>query len=155
MPNPLARLAPLVRDVRGWAGARWWTVAGVTVGYLGIIEVFGRLISNAEWWSVVAIALVAPLMGLWAATLVNSRVEMAVCDLKAICFGVCGMGISVTRVATFDDITSIVLSVATVAGVAWGAWERLHKEHVSAANTDDNPGEVCTTCAPLFPKRAG
>ena len=155
MRRPLDRLAPLVRDIRHWSAARWWTVAGVTIGYLAVIEFAGRLITSAEWWSIGAIALVAPLMGLWAATLVNSRVEMAVCDLKAICFGVCGMGISVTRVSTFDDITSIVLSAATVAGVAWGVWERLHKEHILAANTDDNPGEVCATCAPLFPKRAG
>ncbi len=128
-------------------------VAGIAVVYPVFLQVFGAILTRSEWWTVTSIAAIAPLMGIWVATLFRSRAEMAVCDLKAMCFGICGVGIAVNQNAQFDSLTSVVLSIVAMAGVAWGTWERLDKERILNPLNDPNPGETCATCVPLFPKR--
>ncbi|MFM6982437.1 MAG: hypothetical protein ACKOWP_06725 [Microbacteriaceae bacterium] len=148
-----ARIRANVSELRGWSATRWWIAATVAVVYPLSLQTFGAILTRAEWWSTASIAMIAPLLGIWTATLVRTRAELAVCDLKAVCFGICGVGIAVNQTAQFDALTSIVLSVVALAGVMWGTWERLDKERILNPLNDPEPGETCATCVPLFPRR--
>lgn len=150
----ITRTTQNLRELRHWPLSRWLIVVGVGLVYPVFLQTFGAILTRSDWWTVAAIVAISPLMGVWAASLFRSRAEMAVCDLKALCFGVCGIGIAVNQTATFDVTTSVVLSVAAAAGVSWGTWERLDKERVLNPLNDPEPGETCSTCVPLFPSRA-
>ncbi len=148
-----SRIRDDVYELRSWPAIRWWIAAAIALCYPLFLQTFGAILTRSEWWTTLAIAMISPLIGIWSATLVRSRAELAVCDLKAICFGICGVGIAVNQTAQFDPLTSVVLSVVALAGVTWGTWERLDKERILNPLNDPEPGETCETCVPLFPSR--
>lgn len=173
--QPFPIISRILSWVRGFRGARLFggaVGALLVVAFLAAEPVSGQLIGvTVPWWAYPAIGAAAFLVGVVVGSFIQPRrgAEPTVCEVGPILLGVGAAYLgSVPRAtgtgaAAFLDSLGVVGAAVTqpaLAGVAvlvlaGAVADRARRERYGAAEAGTGDGEVCVTCAPLFPTRSG
>ena len=165
----------IIQWVRGFSTLRLigGALAALFVAALLAAEpVSGQLIGVAvQWWSYPTIGVAALRVGVIVSSFISPKrgAELTVCEVGPVLFGVGAAYLgsvpraSGTEAAAFlESLGAIGTAVAqpALAGVAililgGAVVDRARRERYGAADPNNDDGEVCGTCTPLVPGRAG
>ncbi|TFD54445.1 hypothetical protein E3T55_03135 [Cryobacterium frigoriphilum] len=176
--KPVARAratlgASVVVDRGSWSGRRWLLAAGIAVVAVVALIAAGGLIGPADalpggsavapWWALPVVVVGSALAALVVASYVGTPIgaDATLCDTRWPALGLTGLYLA-TELRSLEPVLGAstdgpvrpVVALAAIGLLVWALRARLMTEHRAtaalAADVDAQPGEVCTTCRPLF-----
>ena len=155
----------MLTELRTWPGRRRMIAAGVAAAVLAMLTlasgavavVGGSLVFPGAPWAYAVTIVGAGLIGLVVASYFDAPIggEATRCDVRWPVLGLIAFYLTTElheAVPLISDAVRPVVAVAAVALLVWALLERLRSEHRAVSDRDqDQDGEVCTTCKPLFP----
>lgn len=152
---------------RAGAGIAAAAAAAVVVSMNGMMTPPG-----AVWWNAVIIAAGSILAGLIVGSYLGAPIgaEATVCDTRWPVIGLTGMVISTSTgqgtlaaqlfpgaaPAVLAGVIQPAFALLSLVLLGWALRARLELERTTVTpSTEGDDGDVCTTCRPLFPTKAG
>ncbi|TFC59732.1 hypothetical protein E3O62_08450 [Cryobacterium sp. TMT2-15-1] len=160
------RISAAFTELRTWPRRRRMVAAGIgaaaftalTLASGSVAVAGGSLMFPGAVWAYAVTVVGAGLIGLVVASYFDAPIggEATRCDVRWPVLGLIAVYLTTELWEAVPLIAGAVRPVVAVAAIAllvWALLERLGSEHraVNDRNENDEDGEVCTTCKPLFP----
>lgn len=167
--SPGQRILLAGRELRHWPARRWLIAAGIAAAASTVLIAAGGLAGSADaaaaaaWWALPAALVGSALAALVIASYIDTPIgaDATLCDTRWPALGLIGLYLATELRSLEPVLTGAVRPVVALAAITllvWALRARLVKEnHATAApgaDSEAQPGEVCTSCRPLFARSA-